>query len=110
RIQNRVAIAELTSVIDFDRKTSKALDHEFCGQPGVPTRAAGDDSNLLKFAELLFGNCGLIQEDFSGVLRDAAEEGIADGARLLKNFLLHEVFVAALFLHDGIPSHVMCGE
>ena len=35
--------------------------------------------------------------------RDAAEGGVADGARLLPDFLEHEVLVAALFRLDGIP-------
>src|SRR6266704_6976301 len=86
RIHNRVAIAEFASVIDFDLKTSKTLNHEFCGQPSVPARAAGDDTHLLKFAELAFRNRHLIEEDFSSVLRDAAEQGIAHGARLCKNY------------------------
>src|SRR5205807_6247972 len=106
---NGIAITEFAPVIDFDLKTRKALNHEFCGQPGVPARAAGDDAHVLKFTELLFRNGHLIQKDFSSVLRDAAEQGIANGARLLKNLLLHKVLVAALFRHDGVPGDVLCG-
>ncbi len=43
------------------------------------------------------------EEDVAGVERDAAEGGVADGARLLPDFLEHEVLVAALFRLDGIP-------
>ena len=75
----------------------------------MPARAAGNDAHVLKLAELLFRNRHLIQENFSGVLRDAAEQGIAYGARLLKNFLLHEVLVAALFRHEGVPGDVVRG-
>jgi len=63
----------------------------------------------MEFAELFFGDGHLIEEDFSGVLRDAAEQGIADGARLLENFFLHKVLVAALFRHDGVPGDVVRG-
>src|SRR5207245_3800534 len=47
------------------------------------------------------------EENFSGVLRDAAEQSVADGARLLEDFLLHEMLVAALFRHDGVPSYMV---
>src|SRR5882672_696999 len=75
----------------------------------MPARAARDDAHILKFPELLFGDFHFIEEDFSGVLRDAAEQGVADGARLFKDFFLHEVLVPALFRHDGIPGHVVGG-
>src|SRR5262249_39578392 len=39
--------------------------------------------------------------------RNAAEQSVANGARLLEDFLLHEVLVAALFRHDGIPGDVV---
>ena len=51
--------------------------------------------------------CHFVEEDFSSVLRDAAEQGVAHGARLLEDFLLHEVLVAALFRHDGVPGDVV---
>ena len=75
----------------------------------MPARAAGDDAHLLKLAELLLGDLHLVQKDFSGVLRDAAEQRVAHGAGLLENFLLHEVLVAALFRHDRIPGDVVRG-
>src|SRR5258708_5835271 len=34
---------------------------------------------------------------------------MAQGARLLENFLLHEVLVAALLRHDGVPGNVLRG-
>ena len=43
------------------------------------------------------------EEDFAGVEGDAAQSGVGDGARLLPDFLEHEVLVAALFSLDGIP-------
>ncbi len=109
RIHNRVAIAEFASVVDFDGKTGETFNHEFGGQPSVPAGAAGDDAHLLKFAKLVFRDGHLIEEDFSGVLRNAAEQGVAHSARLLKNLFLHEMLVAALFRHDGIPGHVVRG-
>ncbi len=47
--------------------------------------------------------------DLAGVEGDAAEDGVADGARLLEDFLLHEMLVAALFGHDGVPGDVLDG-
>ena len=108
-IEDGIAIAEFAAVIDFDLQAGKPFDHELSGEAGVPAGAAGDDAHLLEFAELLFGDVHFVEEDFSGVLRDAAEESVADGARLLENLLLHEMLVAALFGHDGVPGDVMRG-
>ena len=47
---DRIAIAELAGVIDFDRNARQALDHELAGQRGVPAGAAGDDVDLLERA------------------------------------------------------------
>ena len=59
--------------------------------------------------ELLLRDLHVVQKDFAGVLRNAAQQRVAHGARLLENFLLHEVLVAALFRHDRIPRHVLRG-
>ena len=57
----------------------------------------------------MFGDAHLVQENFAGILRNAAEQSVAHGARLLENLLLHEMLVAALFRHDGIPGDVVGG-
>ena len=44
---DRIAIAELAGVIDFDRHARQALDHELAGQASMPTGAAGGDVDLL---------------------------------------------------------------
>ncbi len=108
-IEDGIAIAEFAAVIDFDLQAREALDHEFSGEGGVPACSAGDDAHLLELAELLFGDLHFVEEDLSGVLRDAAEQSIAHGAGLLENFFLHEMLVAALFGHDGVPSDVVGG-
>jgi hypothetical protein len=88
-------------------QAGQPLDHEFSGQGGVPARSTGDDAHLLEFAELLFGDLHLVQEDSSGILRDAAEQSVAHGARLLENLFLHEMLVAPLFGHDRVPGYMM---
>ena len=60
-----------------------------------------------KFAEFLLGDVHLVEEDFAGIERDAAEQRVANGARLLEDFLLHEMLEAALFGHDGVPGDVL---
>ena len=42
----------------------------------------------------------------AGLLADAAEQRVANGARLLKDLLEHEVLVAALLRHDRVPQDV----
>ncbi len=53
------------------------------------------------------GEVHLGEEDLAGVGRDAAEEGVADGARLLVDFLEHEVLVAGLFGLHGVPGDAL---
>src|SRR5258707_11001619 len=73
----------------------------------MPAGAARNDANILEFAKLLLRTAHFAEIDFSRVLRNAADKRVAYGARLLKNFLLHVVLVAALFRHDGIPGDMM---
>ncbi len=62
---------------------------------------------LLRLAKFLFRDLHFIEENVAGFLRDAAQRGIADGARLLIDFLEHEMLEAALFRHDRVPGHVL---
>ena len=109
RIHEWIAIAEFAAVVDFDLQARQPLDHEFPGQGGVPARSASDDAHLLEIAELLLGDLHFVEENFSCVLRNAAEQSVAHGAGLLENFFLHEMLVAALFGHDGVPGDVVGG-
>ena len=86
---------------------ARRLDHELAGLPGVPTGAASGDIDLLGGAEFGFGDLHLVEKDVAGFLRDAAQRGVAHGARLLINFLEHEVLEAALFRHDRVPGDVL---
>ena len=45
-VDDRIAVAELAAVIDFDRDARQLLDHELAGQRRVPAGAAGDDLDL----------------------------------------------------------------
>ena len=106
-IDDRIAIAPLAGVIDFHGYAGEGFDHEFTGQPGMPTGAAGGDIDFLQRLEFGFADLHFVEKDFSGVLRDAAQRGIADGARLLINLLEHEMLEAALLRHDRIPGDVL---
>ena len=107
RPDQRIAIAKLAGVIHFHRKLGQSLDHELARQPGVPTGAAGRDIDLLQLAEIVVGDVHLVEEHLARVERDAAQRGIADGARLLVDFLQHEMLEAALLRHDGVPGDVL---
>ena len=48
-----------------------------------------------------------LRKTVAGIERDAAERGVADGARLLVDFLEHEVLVAGLFGLDGVPGDAL---
>ena len=59
---------------------------------------------LSKFAKLLLAQMSISSRNTLPVsCANAPQHGVAHGARLLENFLEHEMLVAALFRHDGVP-------
>src|SRR6202795_4305684 len=69
----------------------------------MPTGAAGGDVDAGGRGQLFVVDFHLTEEDLARIERETAERCVADGARLLPDFLEHEVFVAALFRLDWIP-------
>src|SRR6185436_3371859 len=65
------------------------------------------DLDLLEVGELGGRDVHLVEKDLPGLAADAADGGIADGARLLKNLLEHEVLVPTLFGHDWVPQNML---
>ena len=51
----------------------------------------------------------VLEEDPAAIERDAPENRVARGGRLLVDFLEHEVLVAALLRRDRIPQHPLRG-
>jgi len=102
-----VAVAVLGGVVDVDGEAGEALDHELAGEASVPGGSAGGDGDLGGGAELVVGDGQIVEEDFTGFEGDAAEGGVADGAGLLVDLLEHEVLVAGLFGHDGVPGDAL---
>ena len=51
----------------------------------------------------------VLEEDLAAIERDASEDRVARGRRLLEDFLEHEVLVAALLRRDRIPHHPLRG-
>ena len=98
-----IAIAVLAGVVHVHRQPRQPLDHVLAGQGGMPTGAAGGDVDASTRRQFFVGNLHLAEKDLAGVQRDAAQRGVADGARLLPDFLEHEVLVAAFFRLDRIP-------
>ena len=72
---------------------------------GMPAGAAGGAMwDAVDLGELFeSGMAHFVEEDLAGFERDAAEGGVADGARLLPNLFEHEVLEAALFGLDWGP-------
>ncbi len=68
--------------------------------------ASGDVDFFCGF-ELSFRDLHLVKENVPGFLRDPPQRGVADGPRLLVNFLEHEMLEAAFFRHDGVPGDVL---
>ena len=58
---------------------------------------------LVGNGQFFVGDLHLAQEDLARVERNAAQRGVANGARLLPDLLEHEVLVAAFFRLDRVP-------
>ena len=58
-------------------------------------------------AQLRVADLHLLEKHLAAVLRDAAEDRLARGGRLLEDLLEHEVLVAGLLRHDRIPEDAL---
>ena len=69
----------------------------------MPRRAAGNERDAVDVREVRVREAGVVRENRARLERDAAEDGVAHGRRLLEDLLEHEVLVAGLLRGDGIP-------
>ena len=106
-VDDRIAVAVLGAVVDFDRNARGILEQELADQSRVPRRAAGDDVDLLDLRPLVGRELQVVEEDLARLLEHAAGEGVAHGARLLVDLLEHVVPVAFLLGHHGIPQNLL---
>ena len=98
-----VAITEFRGVFHFNRDAGKILKQVFSHQPCVPAGPACDDQDALcgvPFFPVVVDTGHL---DFRTRHAHATADGVADGIRLLEDFLEHEVIETALF--DGFNLH-----
>ena len=103
RLDDRIAIAELRGVLDFDRDARVLLDDVLADQARVPARAATEDHDALGRAQLVVGEIQTAQLGDALVVDQAAAHAVADGLGLLVDLLQHEVIEAALFDLLEIP-------
>ena len=73
----------------------------------MPGRSAGEDRDPVHGRELRIADLHLFEEHFPRVLRDAPENRLACGGRLLEDLLEHEMLVARLLGHDRIPEDAL---
>ena len=90
-----IAITKFVRELDLDRDLRQFLDEIFAHQRRVPARAAGGDDQAVNPAQ--FGRRQVQAAEAGGgaFLIHATAQGVFDGARLLENFLEHEVCVFA---------------
>ena len=73
----------------------------------MPTGAAGYDVDFSYGTEFRLADLHFVEENATGIEGDASQRSFADGARLLIDFLEHEVLEAGLLRHNGIPGHML---
>src|ERR1044071_8028796 len=74
----------------------------------MPRRSTRSDLDRSKLFEVGFGDVAhLVEKHLSAVERDSSLHRVANGARLLVDFLEHEMLEAALLRHDWIPRDAL---
>ena len=73
----------------------------------MPRGATGYDTNLSDGGELAGRDLHLVEKHPAAFAADSSQSGITNGARLLKDLLEHEVFVATLLGHHRIPENML---
>ena len=89
--ERRVAVAEFAGVFDLDRQVGQFLEQVFAHQRRVPARAAGGDDDAVDRAQFGRRHVQPAEPGRRAVVVDAAAQGVLDRARLLEDFLEHEM-------------------
>ncbi|CUJ06086.1 Uncharacterised protein [Achromobacter xylosoxidans] len=103
RVRHAVAVAVFAGNFDRHGDLGDRFDPVLGGQAGVVAGAAGQDQQRVDVLEDLVG---VVAEQLG---RDGLDvlQRVADGARLLEDFLLHVVAVGAEFSRAGVHLHGM---
>ena len=105
RIHRRASIPELAGIVDLNRHMRYGLDHILTSKAGVPTRAATEKANALEALPVLFRKPHVVEAHFVRLQRKPSHQRLADGFRLLVDFLQHKVLVAPLLGLHGVPGN-----
>ena len=106
RADDRVAVAELAAVVDLDRDARRAARSGTC-RPAPACQQVPQASRPRRFARRRSASAApeLLEVDLARSRdRDAAEQRVAHGPRLLVDLLEHEVLVAALLRLHRVPG------
>ena len=107
RRDDRIAVAELGSVVDLDRHARELLDHVLADQAGVPRRAAGEDRDALDRARSCASVIFISSRNTGRCPATRGRGSSRAPRRLLEDLLEHEMLEAGLFRHDRIPQHAL---
>ena len=91
-----IAVAELRGILHLNWHAHQRLNHLLAYEAGMPRRAAGHDDHTLGSQQLapVVDECR--ERDMGALYIDAPAHAVSQALRLLKDFLEHEVGVAAL--------------
>ena len=98
-----IPVAQLGSVLDFDRNAREAFQHVLADQRRVPARAAGGDEDVVEPEQLLVGHVETAQLRRSLVGQQSSAHAVLDRRRLLEDLLEHEVVEPAALDLVQIP-------
>ena len=102
--EDQIRVAELGRHPDLGRQPGETLDHDATHERGVIRGAAGDQDDPSGPRDQLGGEVGLGNRHVPGLEGHPAQEGLGHRAGLLEDLLEHEVPVAALLGHRGVPG------
>ncbi len=95
RSQRRVAVTKFVRELDFHRDLRQFLDQVFADQRRVPARAAGGDDDAFNGAQFRRRHVQAAELGGGAFIVHASAQGVFHRARLLENFLEHEMRVLA---------------
>ncbi len=96
-MDDRLAVAELRSVLHFDRYPAELLEQVFPDQAGMPGSTAGDDQYSVGVDEFIFMVDDAGQRHMRSLHINAAAHAVLQCFRLFENLFQHKMGIASFF-------------
>ena len=94
-IDDRIAVAKLGSIFDFDGDAGEVLEHVLADKRRMPARATGGDQDVVEPEQLLVRHVETAELRGALIRQQSSAHAVLDCSGLLEDFLEHEVIEPA---------------